>query len=158
MSEAYHAAGDVASREFVTLHLMDQVFGVEVAAVHDVFAPRGLTPVPMAPPEIAGVLNIRGRIVTALDARARLGLPPRDEARAQTAMAVGVERSGEVYGLIIDRVGEVIRFSDDRREPNPINLDPRWLDVADGVYRLERGLLIVLNLDRILGVKSPVSA
>ncbi len=158
MSEAYHPAADAASREFVTLHLMDQVFGVEVAAVHDVFAPRGLTPVPMAPPEIAGVLNLRGRIVTALDARARLGLPPLEEDRAHAAMAVGVERGGEVYGLIIDRVGEVIRLSDDRREPNPINLDPRWLDVADGVYRLEQGLLIVLNLDRILGVKTPTPA
>ncbi len=138
-------------REFVTVHIADQLFGVEVSRIHDVFTPVGLTQVPLARPEIAGVLNLRGRIVTTFDGRACLGLPKREDDR-KGSMAIGVEKNGEAYGLIVDSVGEVLRLSDDRYEANPSNLDPRWQDAALGVYRLEERLLIVLNLDGILEI------
>ena len=79
----------------------EQLFGLPIARVHDVFVPDRLTRVPLAPPEIAGVLNLRGRIVTAIDMRRGSGLPPRAEDRAP--MAIGVEPTGESYGLLVDR-------------------------------------------------------
>lgn len=150
--ERQAAESDV--REFVTLNIADQVFGVEVTEIHDVFTIKELTAVPQSSPEIAGVLNLRGRIVTAVDARARLGLPKRDDFRG--AMAVGVEMGGESYGLLIDGVGEVLRPSAACFEANPCNLDQRWVNVANGVYRLENRLLIILDIRRMLDMSTPV--
>jgi purine-binding chemotaxis protein CheW len=137
------------TREFVTLHIADQLFGVQVGDIHDVFALQQLTPVPGAGEEIAGILNLRGRIVTAIDARARLGLPKRPNGYAGM-MAVGVERDGEAFGILVDTVGDVLRLEDSRFEPNPVNLDAHWQSVSKGVYRLDGSLLITLDIARIL--------
>src|SRR5947209_12858134 len=107
--------------EYVTLIVDEQLFGVPISRVQDVFMPARLTRVPLAPPEIAGVLNLRGRIVTAVDLRRRLGMAPR--AGGRPAMAVGIELKGESYGLLIDSVGEVMKLAGDTREANPVNLD-----------------------------------
>ena len=112
--------------------------------------PERLTRVPLAPDDVAGVLNLRGRIVTAIDMRARLGLPKNDDGR--TPMAVGVDRRGESYGLLIDSIGEVLKLADDSREMNPVNLDPRMAKVAGGVHRLEGQLMVVLDVDRVLEI------
>src|SRR5437016_12421808 len=89
--------------EYVTVMLGGQLFGMPISRVQDVFMPDRLTRVPLAPPEIAGVLNLRGRIVTAIDMRGRLALPERDGKRPP--MAIGIECRGESYGLVIDAVG-----------------------------------------------------
>jgi purine-binding chemotaxis protein CheW len=137
------------TKEFVTLHIADQIFGVQVTDIRDVFALKALTPVPGAPREIAGVLNLRGRIVTAIDARRRLGLPDRLQGYAGM-MAIGVEHNGEAFGILVDSVGEVLRLPDTQCEPNPVNLDPIWKTISQGVYRLETRLLITLDMDRLL--------
>jgi purine-binding chemotaxis protein CheW len=137
------------TKEFVTLHIGGQLFGVHVGDIRDVFALKSLTPVPGSKPEIAGVLNLRGRIVTAIDARRRLGLPPRPQGYAGM-MAVGVEHNGEAFGILVDSVGEVLRMPDTDCEPNPVNLDPVWKSVSQGVYRLDGKLLITLNIERLL--------
>ncbi len=149
--ESELALAKAGTKEFVTVHVADQLFGVEVIAIQDVFSLKGLTPVPGARPEIAGVLNLRGRIVTAIDARCRLGLPGRPQGYAGM-MAVGVEYQGEAYGILVDSVGEVLRLSDSDFEPNPVNLNPSWKDVSQGVYRLEGRLLMTLNIDQLLCV------
>lgn len=134
--------------EFVTVMLADQLFGIPIADVQDVFSPHAITRVPLAHPDIAGVLNLRGRIVTAIDMRARLSLPPAPE--GQPRMAVGVERKGEAFGLVIDAVGEVLALGPDSHEANPVNLDPRWREVVNGVYRLDGRLLAALDVGRLL--------
>lgn len=149
-SSALAAAG---TREFVTVLIGGQLFGFEVGEIQDVFALQALTPVPGARPEIAGILNLRGRIVTAIDTRRRLGLPPRPEGHAGM-MAVGVERGGEAFGLLVDGVGDVMRLADSAFEPNPVNLDPHWKHVSRGVYRLDGRLLLTLDIDRLLSVQS----
>lgn len=146
-----------ASREYVTLHVADQLFGVAVTDIHDVFALGALTPVPLAPREVAGVLNLRGRIVTAVDARARLGLPAR-AGGCKGAMALGIEKGGDSYGLVVDSVGEVVRLGPDTWEANPTNLDARWRDVARGAHRLDDGLMVVLDIARMLEIDAPASA
>lgn len=137
--------------EYVTVTIGGQLFGLPIGQVQDVFVPGHLTPVPLAPEEIAGVLNLRGRIVTAVDMRCRLGLPKRDT--RQNAMAVGIDLNGESYGLIIDSVGEVLKLHENTREPVPINLDARLAQVTAAVHRLDGELLVVLDVARLLDVK-----
>jgi purine-binding chemotaxis protein CheW len=134
--------------EYVTVMIAGQLFGLSIARVQDVFRPERMTRIPLASAEIAGVLNLRGRIVTAVDLRCRLGLAPRESDR--TPMAIGIEFKGESYGLLIDAVGEVMKLDHDAFEPNPVNLDPRLSRMATGVYRLDGQLLVILDVDRVL--------
>ena len=110
--------------------------------------PERVTRVPLASREIAGVLNLRGRIVTVIDMRARLGLPKAEDGK--TPMAVGVDLRGESYGLLIDQIGEVLRLPEAGMEENPVNLDPRMAKLAGGVHRLDGQLMVVLDVDRVL--------
>ncbi|HUL88520.1 MAG TPA: chemotaxis protein CheW [Pseudolabrys sp.] len=142
--------------EYVTAMIGGQLFGLPILRVQDVFAPERLTKVPLAPAEIAGVLNLRGRIVTLIDMRRRLGLGQRED--NNPAMAVGVESRGESYGLLIDSVGEVLKLDDMACEPNPTNLDPRLARVSTGIYRLEGQLLMVLDVDRVLDIAVKAAA
>lgn len=142
--------------EYVTVMIDNQLFGLPISRVQDVFMPDRLTRVPLAASEIAGVLNLRGRIVTAFDMRKRLGLPARTD--AHQVMAVGIEVRGESYGLLIDAVGEVLKLADGTREPNPVNLDPRLARVSAGVHRLEGQLLVILDVDRVLETSNEVMA
>jgi purine-binding chemotaxis protein CheW len=137
-------------KEYVTAMVGGQLFGLPILRVQDVFMPERITRVPLAPPEIAGVLNLRGRIVTLIDLRQSLGLGVGDD--GAPAMAIGVESRGESYGLLIDSVGEVLKLDDGEREPNPINLDPRLARVAAGIHRLDGQLLMVVDVDRVLDI------
>ncbi len=136
------------SSEYVTATIGDQLFGLPILRVQDVFTPDRLTRVPLAPPEVAGVLNLRGRIVTLIDMRVRLGLGQRTE--TGKPMAIGIELRGESYGLLIDAIGEVLKLDDASREANPVNLDPRLARVSAGIHRLEGNLLVVVDIDRVL--------
>jgi purine-binding chemotaxis protein CheW len=144
------ATNDHNLKEYVTAMIGGQLFGLPILRVQDVFAPERLTRVPLAPAEIAGVLNMRGRIVTLIDMRIRLGLEKRVD--DSPAMAIGVESGGESYGLLIDSVGEVLKLDDGAREANPINLDPRLARMSAGIHRLEGQLLIVVDVDRVLDI------
>jgi purine-binding chemotaxis protein CheW len=124
--------------------------------VQDVFVLDRLTRVPLAAPEIAGVLNLRGRIVTAIDMRRRLGLAPAGEVRRR--MAIGIEYKGESYGLLIDAIGEVLNLPTAGREGNPVNLEPGLARVSAGVHRLADRLLVVLDVDRVLDVGQQAQA
>lgn len=151
MTEVSNENNEVgATSEFVTVHIDGQLFGLPIAQVEDVFMPDAITEVPLSNPEVAGVLNLRGRIVTAIDMRKRLGLPPRSDGGAP--MAVGIEHQQESYGLIIDRVGEVLRLGRRTFEKNPANLDVRWSSISAGVHRLDGKLLVLLDVERILDI------
>ena len=138
-------------REYVTAEIGGELIGMPILRVQDVFIPEGPTRVPLAPPEIAGVLNLRGRIVTLVDMRRRLGLSGGSD---KSSLAIGVELRGESYGLLIDAIGEVLKLDEDAREPNPVNLDPRLARVSTGIHRLNDRLLLVLDVDRVLDIAS----
>ena len=142
--------------EFVTLTAADQMFGLPIGRVQDVFQPARITPVPLSGAEIAGVLNLRGRIVTAIDMRGRLDLRAGEAGVAP--MAIGIEAKGESFGLLVDAVGEVLRLPDAEREPNPVNLDRKLAAVSAGVYRLDGRLLVVLDIDRVLDLRTQAAA
>ncbi len=137
-----------AATEFVTFTIAGQLFGIHVLKVQDVLGSMKTTRVPLAPPEIAGSLNLRGRIVTAIDVRLRLGLPPQEA--QEVSMAIVVEHEHELYSLLVDQVGEVLALAPDGFERNPPTLDPRFRDYSDGIYRLDKQLLVVLSVERLL--------
>ena len=140
--------------EYVTAMIGGQLFGLPISRVQDVFMPERLTRVPLSSREIAGVLNLRVRIVTVIDMRARLGLEKASDGKPP--MAVGVDLRGESYGLLIDEIGEVLRLADENREENPVNLDPRMAKLAGGVHRLDGHLMVVLDVDRVLDMASKI--
>lgn len=144
--------------QYVTVLIGGQLFGLPINQVHDVFTPESVTKVPLSPPEVAGVLNLRGRIVTAIAMRRRLHLEPLDS--DQPMMAVGIEYKGESYGLVIDAVGEVLNLPESSREPNPTNLDQRWAEISAGVHRLDGQLMVILDVARLLGamMSEPLAA
>ncbi len=234
------AAGDVDVvrskdlEDFVTFFINNQMFGTPVLKVQDILTPDRIAPIPLTPPEIRGSINLRGRIVTVVDVRVRLGLekllpdntaaaaakgagrregvsrpaadgsgtvdknahpaqeespdkasrpaeqgngaadagerpaddenrpaegasPPVDKDTAVAGlhgMCVTVEHENELYTLLVDRVGDVISLSDDFLEDNPSTLDVVWREFALGVYRLESALMVVLDVGRLLDIKS----
>lgn len=135
-------------REYVTVVAGEQMFGLPIEQVQDVFMAGALTPVPLAPPEVAGLINLRGRVVTAIDLALRLGLEPADASGPR--FAVGIEDCGDAYSLLVERVGEVVRLADDSRDANPVHLDARWAALSAGVHRLADRFLVILDLAAVL--------
>jgi purine-binding chemotaxis protein CheW len=134
--------------EYLTFSTAGQMFGLPINRVQEVFRPARITRVPLAEAKIAGVLNLRGRIVTAIDMRRRLDLHARSDGDAP--MAIGIESGSESFGLLVDSLGEVLNLPDGGCEANPVNLDRRLARVCAGVHRLDGQLLVVLDVDRIL--------
>lgn len=148
--ETPSVVSDVETREYVTLTIAGQWFGIPVLTVQDVLGPRDVARIPLADPVIAGSINLRGRIVTVIDMRKRLALPPRPDDKP--GMNVVVEHGGNLYSLLIDAVGEVMEVPGDKYEKNPATIDPLWRDFSEGIYRLKNQLLIVLNVEKLFEV------
>lgn len=134
--------------DYVTVIVEDQLFGLPIAGVHDVFIANAITRVPLAPPEIAGLINLRGRVVTAVSLRRLLRLPDAPDTGELTV--VGVELGGESFGLVVDNVGEVLNLPAAERQSNPLNLDPRWARLSRGIHWTEGGLLVVFDIEAAL--------
>lgn len=143
---------------FVSVTIQGQVLGVPVLRVRDVIMGGRIDPVPLAPPEVHGSLNLRGRIVTAVDIRTRLGVTPR--APEDRFMSVIVEHANELYALLVDDVGDVLWLSEDQRENTPVTAPARWRELTDGLYRLEDQLLLAISIDAVLRLSNtlPVAA
>lgn len=137
------------TRDFLTIMIGDQIFGIPILQVQDVLGQQKVTKVPLAPRAVAGSLNLRGRIVTAIDVRACLGMPPMEKTGAQE-MSVVVENNGELYSLMIDKVGDVLSLEQRDHEKSPSTLDPQWRSICQGIYRLKDRLLVVLDVPRLL--------
>lgn len=142
--------GGGVGQTLVTLTIADQLCGVPVLSVRDILGEQPITRIPLAPPEIAGSLNLRGRIVTAIDLRRRLGVPPRPEGMPR--MSVVTEQGGDLYALLVDQVSEVMTPPESSFEPNPSTLPPAWAEFCSGIYRLDGRLMVVLDIGRILAL------
>jgi purine-binding chemotaxis protein CheW len=118
--------------------------------VRDILGEQTITRIPLAPPEIAGSLNLRGRIVTAIDLRRRLKLPP--PAAGTPRMSVVAEQGGELNALLVDQVSEVMSLRSNAFERNPPTLPPAWAAFSSGIYRLDGQLLVVLDVAKLLAL------
>ena len=139
---------DNASKDYLTVMIAGQRFGIPVLQIQDILREQKMTYIPLASKEIAGSLNLRGRIVTAIDVRKRLGLPDKED--DEPSMSVVVEYKDDLFSLIIDSVGDVLCFKDKYYESNPGTLDPLWRDISTGIYQMENELLIIMDVSRLL--------
>jgi purine-binding chemotaxis protein CheW len=151
-----NAAHQDKAHEFVSVMVGGQLFGIPVLQVQDVLGPQRLTRVPLAPAEVAGSLNLRGRIVTAIDLRIRLGLPAAEAGKS--GMSIVVDHGGELYSFVVDTVGEVLSLTEAAFEHSPSTLDPLWRDVSAGIYRLDGTLLVILDVARLLNLSTRAAA
>ncbi len=134
--------------EFLTFTLADQLFGVSVLQVNDVLSSQKITRAPLSPYSIAGIMNLRGRIVTAIDVRRCLGQNPRAE--GEESMSVVIEQGGELFSLIIDAVGDVLTLNPGSLEKVPATLSPAWRSVASSIHKLQDKLLVILDVKQLL--------
>lgn len=135
--------------QYVTFFIDDQMFGIPVLAIRDVFQSDKVTPIPKSPKTVYGAINLRGHIITAINLRERLGFPYNEEINHE-CMNISVEFGSEIYSLVVDSVGEVLTLSQDTYEKNPATLDPRWKEVSNGIHKLKGRLLIILDIDQVL--------
>lgn len=136
------------ANQYVSFWLDEQLLGVPVNVVQEVLNPQKIAKTPLARPEIAGLLNLRGQIVTAVNLRERMGL--RALAGDRESMNVVVRHNNESFSLLVDEVGDVININGETLQPVPHTLDAHWKSVTKGVFRLEKRLFIILNVAAVL--------
>ena len=136
--------------QYCTFWVADLFFGVAFDEVQEVLRNQPMTPVPRADGAVTGLINLRGQIVTALDLRVRLGLPPRTA--GEIPMNVIVRSRGEVISLLVDDIGDVIDTDGVDAQPAPSNMPKELQDVVRGVRPLPEAILLVLDADRAVDV------
>ena len=139
-------------QDYLTVQIDGQMFGIEAMTVQDILSPREIAKIPLAPIEVAGSINLRGRIVTAVDVRLRLGMPVAKD--PEKSMNVVVDVDGELYSLLVDKVGDVLSMSQKTYESNPTNLNENWRDFAQGVHRLDENLMVICDVEKIVKLNS----
>jgi purine-binding chemotaxis protein CheW len=130
---------------YCTFRLGDLIIGIDVRRVQEVLKHDHMTPVPLAPPEVRGLINLRGQIVTAVDLRQQLGLASGGELAASVVIRAG----DEIFSLLVDEVGDVVTPSQDDYEAVPAGVPARVRQVVVGTFKLAGKLLLVLDLDRV---------
>ena len=120
-----------------------QTFGLPVEHIQTVFQIASVTPVPLAPREVLGLVNLRGKIVTAVSLRRRV--KGRD-LREPSNLAVGLDFRGESFALVVDEVGDVIALDGDTQIDNPPHLGAENVKIS-AVYRLPDSILPILDLN-----------
>jgi purine-binding chemotaxis protein CheW len=142
----------MADRQFCTFYVDGHYIGIDVVEVQEVIRYQEMTHVPLAPTEISGLINLRGQIVTALDLRGRLGMPPADGHRMP--MNVVVRTAEGSMSLLVDEIGDVIEVGDDSFERPPATLTGRARTLVRGAYKLDQQLLLVLDTERAVAVEA----
>ena len=137
-------------QQICTFFVENQVFGVPVSQVQEVIRVQPITPVPLAPGVVEGMINLRGQIVIAIDLRRRLGLSPRTSG---DPMNVVVRTAAGAVSLLVDKIGDVVEVDESSFEPPPatVSLEDRQLII--GIYKLETSLLHVLDTEKVCQVQ-----
>jgi len=134
--------------QLVTMIVDNQLFGIPILQVQDIVEASKITPVPLAPSAIAGVLNLRGRIVTVVDLRKLLD--NHEEVPWESQMGVTVEYKGDLYTLLVDAIGDVRTLPKRDFDKAPSTMESNVRRLCAGIYRLRGNLLVVLDVARIL--------
>jgi purine-binding chemotaxis protein CheW len=138
-------------RQFCTFSLGELFFGIEVLQVQEVIRAQAMTRVPLASHAVRGLINLRGQIVTAIDLRDRLGLPPLGEGKSP--MNVVVRTDEGPVSLLVDEIGDVMETEEEQFEMPPETLAASARDLILGVYKLPDRLLLILDTEKVLGLE-----
>lgn len=136
--------------QYVTFKLDDALYGIEVSNVQEVLRGQPTTEVPMSPEEISGLVNLRGQVVTLVDLRKQLHLPPRDS--EHESMMVRVKIEDEMISLLVDEIGDVRDVSESDFENPPDTLPVEMRELILGAYKLKDDLLLALDVERAVAV------
>lgn len=140
----------MATNQFCTFFLDGMFLGVEVLKVQEVLRYQEMTQVPLAPPVVSGLINLRGQIVTAIDLRRRLQL--RERHPEQLPMNIVINSDDGAISLLVDEIGDVLEVSDDGLEQPPATLDPATRDLLESVCKLNDKLLLILNTEKAVNL------
>jgi purine-binding chemotaxis protein CheW len=140
---------DADQLQLVTFEVGEEEFAIDILQVQEINRMMELTRVPQSPPEVEGVINLRGRIIPVIDLRKTFNLE--DGARDEHSRIVVVEVKGRIIGFLVDRVHEVLRIDAGIVEPPPSMISSVDSDYISGVGKLNDRLLILLNLDKLFG-------
>lgn len=145
------------AQQLCTFYVGDLYFGVDVRVVQEIIRYQEMTPVPLSSKCVKGLINLRGQIVTAVDMRVRLGLPPRPE--EDLPINVVLRTGDEVTSLLVDEIGDVLDLDPERFEPPPETIDDMTRALARGVFKLDGRLLLLLDPERAVSVNGkPIAA
>ena len=142
------------SRQLCTFYLADQLFGIDVMNVQEVVRQQEMTSVPLAPKDVVGLINLRGRIVTAIDLRARLEMEPREDGGESQNVIVHGTSDTEVVSLVVDEIGDVLQVEGDIFEKVPDTLPPAFRELIIGAYKMETNLILLLDVDKTIAISS----
>ena len=145
-----HGVAHTGDEQLVTMKIDKQLFGLPILSAQDIVETHTITQVPMAPSAVAGVMNLRGRIVTVINLRRIIG----QEDNIASRMGVTVEHDGDLYTILVDAIGEVMSVASEDLEPVPTTLHSELKSLCKGIYRLETGLLALLDIDEILDAET----
>jgi purine-binding chemotaxis protein CheW len=140
------------AKQYATFYVSDLYFGIDVLNVQEVLRYQQMTRVPLAPDVIEGLINLRGQIVTAVDLRKRLNVPPRDNGSAPMNIVVRSEEGA--VSLLVDEISDVLQVDPASYEPPPQNLPAEQRELIEGLYKLDGRLLLILNTERVLQIKT----
>jgi purine-binding chemotaxis protein CheW len=136
-------------RQVLVAFLGDQMFGIPIMQIQDVLRARSITTVPLAHSCIEGVMNLRGRIVTAVNLRKRISAistaVANDGGEDDYGMSIVIEHEGELFSLIVDKVGDVLSLDPEMIEEPPVTLNPLWKEICLGAYQLKQEIMLILN-------------
>lgn len=139
------------TKQYLMMRLDGELLGISVDYVEDILSPQEITPIPLAPPEVKGALNLRGRIVTAINMRAKLGMDNPDRELVNYRSVV-IKSGNDLYSIILDSVSEVINVADSDIDRIPDNLSEEWKDVSSGVFSMEDDLMVILDTAKLLNL------
>lgn len=150
MSQVAYAGSDETliegmDQSYFTVFVGGEIFGLPVENTHTIFRIASVTQVPLSTPDIAGLVNLRGKIVTAVSLRRRLHMPAATEIK--DALAIGIEHKGENFALIVDEVGDVLSLGTSAEIPVPSHFSPHRAKLTKGLYRAGNLLLPVLDIE-----------
>ncbi|MFN7684718.1 MAG: chemotaxis protein CheW [Oligoflexia bacterium] len=138
--------------EYITFQVEDQLLGIPVHEVREVLPEQPVARVPLASAALAGLLNLRGQIVTAIDVRKRLGIDPQPPGVERMNIVIGDD--GELFSLLVDSVGDVRTVNQAAFAPAPSTLPENWKKICSGVYRLTRGLLVAVDVASLVNLET----
>lgn len=147
--EAGRRAGDNST--YISFYVAGQLLGVPIERVQEVLVVQRICRIPLASKSIAGLINLRGQIVTSVDLRERLNLPPREE--NGEVINIVVRDGDELFSLMADSVGDVLEVRQDSYEAPPPTLDSCWKKCCEGVHRLKSGILVIIGVPLLLDME-----
>lgn len=138
------------NQQFCTFFINKIYFGIDVLQVQEVIRFTQITPVPLAPPDILGLINLRGKIVTIIDIKSRLQMNQNMIDNYENNYNIILNNKSELISLIVDDIGDVVEVAENQFEPPPATLKGKMRSFLQGAYKLQDKFLLILNVDKIL--------